>query len=59
MARERLEQLSKAELVEIALGLPARLAAVEDPIRRLTQPPKDSSNSSTPPPSPANPVARV
>jgi hypothetical protein len=49
MARERLEQLSKAELVEIALGLPARLAAVKDQIRRLTQPPKDSSNSSTPP----------
>ncbi|MDI9582878.1 MAG: IS66 family transposase [Acidobacteriota bacterium] len=49
MTREQLEQLSKAELVEIVLGLQARLAAVEDQIKRLTQPPKDSSNSSTPP----------
>jgi len=56
MTREQLEQLSKAELVEIILQqqatieqLLARVARLEDQIKRLTQPPKDASNSSTPP----------
>ncbi len=49
MTREQLEQLSKATLIEIVLDLQARLAALEDQVKRLTQPPKDASNSSTPP----------
>ena len=49
MTRQQLEQLSKAELIEIVLDLQARLAALEDQVNRLTQPPKDASNSSTPP----------
>jgi len=42
MTREELQQLSKAELIEIILQL-------EEQIKRLTQPPKSSSNSSIPP----------
>lgn len=56
MTREELEQPSKAELIEIILQqqalieqLLARVPALEDQIQRLTQPPKDASNSSTPP----------
>ncbi len=63
MTRQELEQLSKAELIEIILQqqttmlqqqalteqLQARVAELEDLIKRLTQPPKDASNSSTPP----------
>ena len=56
MTREQLEQLSKAELVEIILQqqalieqLLARVAQLEELVNRLTQPPKDASNSSTPP----------
>lgn len=49
MTRQELEQLSKAELIEIVLDLQARLAALEDQVNRLTQPPKDASNSSVPP----------
>ena len=63
MTRQQLEQLSKAELIEIILQqqatilqqqalieqLLARVAQLEELITRLTQPPKDASNSSTPP----------
>ncbi|MFH0916935.1 MAG: IS66 family transposase [bacterium] len=49
MSREQLEQLSKAELIEIILQLQARLAELEELVKRLTQPPKDASNSSVPP----------
>ena len=56
MTREQLEQLSKGELVEIILQqqatieqLQARVAQLEELVNRLTQPPKDASNSSTPP----------
>jgi len=35
MTREQLEQLSKADLIEIILELRARLATLEDQIRRL------------------------
>jgi len=35
MTREQLEQLSKADLIEIILELQARLATLEDQIRRL------------------------
>jgi len=56
MTREQLEQLSKSELVEIILRqqalieqLQARVAQLEEFVNRLTQPPKDASNSSTPP----------
>lgn len=63
MTREQLEQLSRAELVEIILQqqatilqqqatieqLQARVAQLEELVKRFTQPPKDASNSSTPP----------
>jgi len=56
MTRKQLEQLLKAELIEIILQqqalieqLQARVAELERAINRLTQPPKDASNSSTPP----------
>ena len=49
MNRQELGQLSKAELIEIVLNLQARLAVLEDQIKRLTQPSKDASNSSVPP----------
>jgi len=63
MTREQLEQLSPAELIAIILQqqatllqqqalieqLQVRIAALWDQVKRLTQPPKDASNSSTPP----------
>ena len=49
MSPEQLEDLSKAELVEIVLNLQARVGELEELIKRLTQPPKDASNSSTAP----------
>ncbi len=63
MTREQLEQLSKAELVEIILQqqatilqqqaliaqLQTAVAQLQEQVNRLTQPPKDASNSSTPP----------
>jgi transposase len=49
MSREQLQQLSQAELIEAFLELQDRLSAQEERLTRLTGPPKDSSNSSTPP----------
>jgi len=49
MTRQELEQLSKPQLIEIILQLQARLAQLEEQIQRLSQPPKDCSNSSLPP----------
>jgi len=63
MSRQELEQLSRAELIEIVLQqqatllhqqallgqLQARVGALEELLTRLTQPPKDASNSSVPP----------
>ena len=56
MRREQLEEFSEGELVEIILQqqatieqLLARVATLEDQIKRLTQPPKDASDFSTPP----------
>jgi len=49
MSPEDLEDLSKAELIEIVLNLQARVVELEELIKRLTQPPKNASNSSTPP----------
>lgn len=63
MTRRELEQLSKAELIEIILQqqaailqqqalitqLQAAVAELQEQIRRLTEPPKDASNSSVPP----------
>ena len=42
-------QLSKPQLIETIKNLQARLAELEAQIKRFTQPPKDASNSSTPP----------
>ncbi|MEK7994522.1 MAG: hypothetical protein AAB403_12025, partial [Planctomycetota bacterium] len=63
MLREELGRLSKPELIEIILQqratllqqqvllepLHGRVAQLEEQIKRLTQPPKDCSNSSVPP----------
>lgn len=63
MTREQLEQLSKAELIEIILRqqeiielqkarieqLEARVSELEAQIERLSGPPKDHTNSSVPP----------
>ena len=56
MMRQQLQQLSKSELIEIILQqqtlieqLQARVAELEEQIKRLTQPPKDATNSSVPP----------
>lgn len=49
MTRKQLEQLSKAELIEINLQLQTRVAQLEEQIKRLTEPPKDASNSSVSP----------
>ena len=49
MSREQLQHLSQTELIEAFLELQDRLVAQEEQIKRLTRPPKDSSNSSTPP----------
>ena len=56
MTREQLQQLSKDELIEIILRqqeiieqLQARVAAWEAQVERLTDPPKDHTNSSFPP----------
>jgi len=63
MTRQELEQLSKAELIEIILQqqatilqqqsliahLQAAVAELQEQLRRLTQPVKDASNSSLPP----------
>lgn len=49
MTSQELQQLSKPQLIEIILNLQARLAELETLVKRLTQPPKDASNSSTPP----------
>jgi len=49
MLRQELEQRSKAELIEIILQLQARIAALEELVSRLSQPPKEASNSSIPP----------
>lgn len=56
MSRQELEQLSKPRLIEIILQqqalieqVQARVAQLEDQIKGLIQPPKDSSNSSVPP----------
>ena len=62
MTRQQLQQFSKAELIEIILRqqtlieqlqqtiaqLHSRVADLEEQIKRLTQPPKDCSNSSVP-----------
>ena len=65
MSRQELEQLSKPRLIEIILQqqalieqLQARIAEIEELIKRLTQPPKDSSNSSVPPSKARNPNRR-
>ena len=57
MTRQELEQLSRSELIDIILyqqqaieQLQTRIAQLEEEIKRLSQPPKDSSNSSLPPP---------
>ena len=56
MTRKQLQQLAKPELIEIILRqqalieqLQARVAELEEQIKRLTEPPKDASNSSIPP----------
>ncbi len=56
MIRQQLQQLSKSELIAVILQqqalieqLQARVAELEEQIKRLTQPPKDCSNSSVPP----------
>ena len=56
MTGKQLQQLSKPELIEIILRqqalieqLQARVAELEEQINRLTEPPKDASNSSIPP----------
>jgi uncharacterized coiled-coil protein SlyX len=56
MTRQKLEQLSKAELIEIILQqqtviaqLQAAVAELQEQLRRLTQPVKDASNTSVPP----------
>jgi len=56
VTRQELQQLSKPELIETILQqqalidqLQVRVAQLEDLVKRLTQPPKDASNSSTPP----------
>ena len=49
MTRKQLQQLSKPELIEIILQLQARMAELEEQIKRLTEPPKDCTNSSIPP----------
>jgi len=60
MTRKQLQQLSKPQLIEIILQLQAlieqlqvRVAELEEQNKRLTEPPKDCTNSSIPPsPSP-------
>jgi len=49
MTRKQLQQLSKPEVIEIILQLQRRVAGLEKQIKRLTEPPKDSTNSSIPP----------
>ncbi len=56
MTSQQLQQLSPAELIEIILAqqalilqLQAQVAQFQAQIERLTRPPKDASNSSTPP----------
>jgi len=48
VTREELQQLSKAELIEIILQLQDRITYLEEQLKQLTQPPKDCSNSSVP-----------
>ncbi len=73
MTRQELQQLSKAELIEIILRqespieqlqqtiaqLQSRLAQLEEQIKGLTQPPKDCSNSLLRPSKSANPNRRA
>ncbi len=56
MIRQQLQQLSKSEVIELILQqqavieqLQVRVAELEEQIKRLTQPPKDCSNSSVSP----------
>lgn len=49
MNRKQLQQLSKPELIDVILQLQTRVAQLEKQIKRLTEPPKDASNSSVPP----------
>ncbi len=49
ITRKQLQQLSKPELIEIILQLQVRVAELEEQSKRLTGPPKDSTNSSIPP----------
>jgi len=56
MTRKQLQQLSKPQLIQIILRqqalieqLQAWVAELEEQINRLTEPPKDCTNSSIPP----------
>ena len=62
MTRTQLQQLAKPELIEIILHqqaliqqLQARVAELEEQIKRLPEPPKDCTNSSIPPSQSAKP----
>ena len=55
MTRKQLQQLSTPELIDVILRLQARVAELEEQIKRLTEPPKDASNSSIPPSQSAKP----
>lgn len=55
MIRQQLQQLSRSEVIApvfqqqvVVEQLQVRVAELEEQIKRLTQPPKDSSNSSVP-----------
>ena len=49
MTRKQLQQLTNPELIEIILQLQQRVTELEEQLRGLTGPPKDSTNSSIPP----------